>query len=293
MSSDFSATEVWGCSLETSFSVTQYTYPVWTLTTAIFFQIAHCLRPIQRRDTISISRMLIWVMDHPTPSWAFRMYPTCILFRVKSWPCVTLHACSLSSKQYYRLYAWSTWNHYQTWVVMALLWKSFWLCIYAAIFTIGYWSWYDSYCHHAHSVLKKKVLLGPGRFPKLKIPLYQKATAISYKPLSQLHTDDLVSFDLLYKAAMPFEQTNKQKTDGKKSWLFTRLQENGIPRMSMRDWNRSNMPFGYVLLMSHDGKIEPLSQCEIKEVKQGTYSLYRMGRYCRWGFWLFLWGRRA
>ena len=180
--------------------------------------ITHCLRPIQRKDTISISQMLIRVMDHPTPSWAFRMYPTCILFRVKSWPCVTFHAFFLSSKQYYRLYAWSTWNHYQTWVVMALLWKSFWFCIYTAIFTIVYWSWYNSYEHHAHSVLKKKVLLGPGHFPKLKIPLYQKAPAISYKPLSQLHTDDLVSFELLYKAAIPFEQTNKQtKQMGRKA----------------------------------------------------------------------------
>ena len=73
--------------------------------------------------------------------------------------------------------------------------------------------------------------MGPGHFPKLKIPLYQKAPAISYKPLSQLHTDDLVSFDLLYKAAIPFEQANKQtkKPDKKKSWLFTRLQENGTP----------------------------------------------------------------
>ena len=223
----------------------------------------------------------------------FRVYPTCILFRVKSWPCVTFHACFLSSKQYYRLYAWSTWNHYQTWVVMALLWKSFWFCIYAAIFMIVYWSWYNSYEHHAHSVLKKKVLLGPGHFPKLKIPLYQKAPAISYQPLSQLHTDDLLSFELLYKAATPFEQPNKQKKKMGRKAGFLQSCRKMVSQEWAWDWNRSNMPFGYVLLMSHDSKIEPLFQCEIKEVKPGAYSLYRMGRYCSWSFLLFLWGRRA
>ena len=45
------------------------------------------------------------------------------------------------------------------------------------------------------------------------------------------------------------KQTNKQKPDEKKSWLFTRLQENGTLGVSVRDWNRSNMPFCYVLLM--------------------------------------------
>lgn len=84
-------------------------------------QITHCLRSIQRKDTIAISQMLIRVMYHSIPSWTFRMYPTCILFRVKSWPCVTFNAHSVFSKQYYRLYAWSMWNHYQTCVVKIFL----------------------------------------------------------------------------------------------------------------------------------------------------------------------------
>lgn len=221
-------------------------------------QIAHCLRPIQRKDTISISRMLIRVKDHPTPSWAFRMYPTCILFKVKSWPCVTFHACSLSSKQYYRLYAWSTWNHYQTWVVMALLWKSFWLCmqpflqlaieadiILMSIMHIQFW--------------KRKYYWALGTS--------QNSKFLCIKKLQQSHTNLFLSsilmiwWALIFRIKLQPPLSKQTKTDGKKSWLFTRLQENGIPGMSMRDWNRSNMTFGYVLLMSHDGKIEPLSQC--------------------------------
>lgn len=41
--------------------------------------------------------------------------------------------------------------------------------------------------------------------------------------------------------------------------------------VSVRDWNRSDMPFCYVLLMRiDDGKIKPVSWCKIKEVKQGN-----------------------
>lgn len=128
----------------------------------------------------------------------------------------------------------------------------------------------------------------------------QNSKFLCIKKLQQSHTSLFLSSILMIWWALNFciklqsllsKQTNKQNRWEEKLAFYKAA--GGIPGMSMRDWNRSNMPFGYVLLMSHDSKIEPLSQCEIKEVKQGTYSLYRMGRYCSWGFLLFLWGRRA
>lgn len=133
--------------------------------------------------------------------------------------------------------------------------------------------------------------MGPGHFPKLKIPLYQKAPAISYKPLSQLHTDDLVSFDLLYKAAIPFEQANKQtkKTRREEKLAFHKAEGKWYPRSERERLKQIKHAFWLCIInVTDDGKIEPVSQCEIKEVKQGTYSVYRMGRCYSWGFLLFL-----
>lgn len=95
----------------------------------------------------------------------------------------------------------------------------------------------------------------------------QNSKFLCIKKLQQSHTNLFLSsilmiwWALIFRIKLQSPLSKQTKTDGKKSWLFTRLQENGIPGMSMRDWNRSNMTFGYVLLMSHDGKIEPLSQC--------------------------------
>lgn len=79
------------------------------------------------------------------------------------------------------------------------------------------------------------------------------------KKLQQSHTSLFLSSILMIWWALIFciklqsllsKQTSKQKKpDEKKSWLFTRLKENGTPGVSVRDWNRSNMLFGYVLLM--------------------------------------------
>lgn len=213
---------------------------------------------------------------------------------MKSWPCVTFNACSFS-KRYYRLYAWSRetiikhewwWPFCENFSDFAYMQPFLRLVIeaeiiFVSIMHIQFW--------------KGKCYWSPRHFPKLKIPLYQKAPAILWSFFLQLHTD-LVSFDLLYKAAIPFEQTNKQtnKTRWEEKLAFTRLQENGTLGVSVRDWNESDMPFCYVLLMRQmTVKIKPVSRCKIKEVKQGTYSLYRMGRCYSWGFLLFLWGRKT
>ena len=130
----------------------------------------------------------------------------------------------------------------------------------------------------------------------------QNSKFLCIKKLQQSHTSLFLSSILMICWALNFcirlqpllsKQTNKQKKKMGRKAGFLQSCRKMVSQEWAWDWNRSNMPFGYVLLMSHDSKIEPLSQCEIKEVKPGAYSLYRMGRYCSWSFLLFLWGRRA
>lgn len=138
-------------------------------------QITHCLRPIQKkRHDGNFSN----ADTSPTPSWTFRMYPTCILFRVKSWPCVTFNACSLFSKRYYRLYAWSTWNHYQTWVVMmAFLWKFFSDFAYMQPFLRLVIEAEIIFVSIIHSVLKRESVIGPWALPQTQNSFVSKSSS--------------------------------------------------------------------------------------------------------------------
>ena len=123
------------------------------------------------------------------------------------------------------------------------------------------------------------------------------------KKLQQSHTSLFLSSILMIWWALIFciklqsllsKQTNKQKNQTRRKAGFSQ----GCRKMVPQEWEWETETDQHafwlcIINVTDDGKIEPVSQCKIKEVKQGIYSLYRMGRCYSWGFLLFLWGRRT
>lgn len=120
--------------------------------------------------------------------------------------------------------------------------------------------------------------------------------------LQQSHTSLFLSSLLMIWWALIFciklqsllsKQTNK-KTRREEKLAFHKAEGKWYPRSERERLKQIKHAFWLCIInVTDDGKIEPVSQCEIKEVKQGTYSVYRMGRCYSWGFLLFLWGRRT
>lgn len=124
------------------------------------------------------------------------------------------------------------------------------------------------------------------------------------KKLQQSHRSFFLSSILMIWWALIFciklqsllsKQTNKQtKTRWEEKLAFYKAAGKWNPRSERERLKQIRHAFLLCIInATDDGKIKPVSRCKIKEVKQGTYSLYRMGRCYSWGFLLFLWGRKT